>query len=409
VTITFPLPSECYFKNTSIIAMASPFDPLIQLGKHYNEPLLLFSQEKLDDPYLFAIDEAYNDLCGLIISSSCTPVEAASPLIFNVNNLLKSRIKSFEDIGAGLNWRCFVKNIARLLFEKISLLDAQHSSNCIINTESELLNGIAFRESGFFTFWFTSDDIYILKKELKPILSALKTRVLEGQSSRAVLSQNKMPRSIVETLQRMFDRSGILSAVSLGIGASANLSGFALEISVPHATWWVNRFPEGQNKPARTAYFHRDESCLVPKALLYLSDVEDDSGPFSVCPASFKQETSPVVAAASRVFWHPHNLPENTLDKYQVIQFTDNLPKELNVNSHYGFDLPDNTSASDAILNDETIFCGHSGTCVVFDGYNLLHRGGLCRNSPRIALQVMLPLHIPTFNKWMQVLSESAL
>lgn len=384
--------------------MRSPFDPLIQLSGQSKNCISKVSPVRLDDPHLFAIDEAHSDLCRKIIKNVDTSVDAAATLLQSVNNLLVSKLESFESIGTALNWHCFVKNIARLLFEQIALLDAQHSSHCIINTESELLNGIALRESGFFTFQLTSEDTYNLKKDLKPILSILKSRVLEGKSSRELLSENKIPRSTVETLNRLFVRSGILSAVNLGLGATANVSGFALEISVPQATWWVNRFPEGQNKPARTAYFHRDESCHVPKALLYLSDVEDDSGPFSVCPASFKKESSPVVAAASRVYSYPHNLPENVLDKYQVDQFTDNLPEELNVNSHYGFNLPDNTFASEAILNDETKFCGSSGTCVVFDGYNLLHRGGLCKDIPRIALQVMLPLRISTLNKWMQVL-----
>ena len=384
--------------------MRSPFDPLIQLSKQGKDCLSKLNQEKLDDPYLFAIDEAYSNLCRIVIDNADTPVKAAEPLNLSLNNLLNARLKSFENIGTALNWQYFVKNIARLLFEKVALLEAQHSSHCTINTESELLNGIALRESGFFTLQLTSEDTYNLKEDLKPILSCLKSRVLEGQSSRELLSENKIPRSTVETLNRLFDRSGILSAVNLGLGASANISGFSLEISVPQATWWVNRFPEGQNKPALTAYFHRDETCFVPKALLYLSDVEADSGPFSVCPASFKEESSTVVAAASRVYSYPHNLPENVLDKYQVDQFTDNLPEELNVNSHYGFNLPDNTFASEAILNDEIKFCGSSGTCVVFDGYNLLHRGGLCKDIPRIALQVMLPLHISTLNKWMQVL-----
>lgn len=384
--------------------MPSPFDPLIQLGRQSKDCLQISSQERLEDPHLFAIDEAYSNLCRIVINNADALVEAADPLIQSVNNLLESKIASFERIGTGLNWQYLVQNIARLLFEKIALLEAQHSSNCIINTDKELLNGIALRESGFFSFRFTSEDTYNLKEDLKPILSALKSRVLEGQSSREFLSENKIPRPIVENLNRLFDRSGILSAVNLGFGASANVSGFSLEISVPQATWWANRFPEGQGKPARTAYFHRDETCFVPKVLLYLSDVEDDSGPFSVCPASFKQESSPVVSAASRVFSYPHNLPENKLDEYKITQFTNKLPEELNVNSHYGFDLPDDTSASAAILNDETTFCGHSGTCIVFDGYNLLHRGGLCRDIPRIALQVMLPLRISTLNKWMRVL-----
>lgn len=386
--------------------MPSPFDPLVLLSKQSKDFLSKSGSQVIADPYLLTIDEAYSDLCGLITSSPFTPVEAAEPLIQNISNLLKYRLESFKAIGAGLNWHYFVQNIARLLFERIALLEEQHSSNCIINTESELLNGIALREAGFFSIQLTSEEISKFKEDLKPILSVLKSRVIEGHSSRVLLSENKIPRSIVQRLNSVFGRSGIISSVNLGIGAFANVSGFSLEISVPQAAWWANRFPEGQNKPARTAYFHRDECCFVPKAVLYLSDVDDDSGPFSVCPTSFKEESSPVVAAASRVFTYPQNLPGYILDTTQFTHFILNLPEALRVTSHYGFDLPDDTPASSAILNNEKSYYGNSGTCIVFDGYNLLHRGGLCRKKARVALQIMLPVHISSLDKWMRVLQR---
>ena len=67
------------------------------------------------------------------------------------------------------------------------------------------------------------------------------------------------------------------------------------------------------------------------------------------------------------------------------------LPPSQRSNSHYGYDLADSNASSIEIMRDEKILKGKRGKCIVFDGYGLLHRGGLCTDKPRLALQVMLP------------------
>jgi len=357
------------------------------------------------DRNILLVDEAFQDLFEVVIQDRSAINTKAFSLIKALNDLLASRLVSFAKRELAPNWHCLIHHAARLLFERIALLEAQLDSECMINTEQELLLASQFSEMGFYLHHFSPQQLGKLQSSLQPILSTLKRKVLEGHSSREKLSENQIPRPIVEELNVIFSQSGLLTSVHAGLGAAVSVSGFSLEISVPKAEWWTSRSPHGQSQPARTAYFHRDETCFVPKALLYLSDVNEDSGPFSICPSSFKQERSPMISAVSRVWQYPYHLASHELNTVQIGEFKQGLPLELRGNSHYGFDVPDDTDTSEAILVDERKFLGNSGTCIVFDGYNLLHRGGLCDETPRVALQIMLPAQVPSIAKWMNVLS----
>jgi hypothetical protein len=137
-----------------------------------------------------------------------------------------------------------------------------------------------------------------------------------------------------------------------------------------------------------------------------LSDVDDYSGPFTICPSSFRQERSEVCRAASRVSTYAYQSDNRRLDQKQIGLFRQQLPEHLNISSHYGFDLPDDSAQAKAIIEDELRITGMAGTCVVFDGYDLLHRGGLSVGRPRLALQVMLPVFNPKLASWLNYLQR---
>jgi len=377
------------------------WDPLIQLELNEEN----HSRYEEFNPYILSVDEAFQAVCEEVMhDKGCINSKAAS-LVTALNSLLESRLSLFNKLDLAENWRCLIHHASRLLLEKIALLQVQIENDCIINTEEQLVQASQFSEMGFYLHHFSPQHLDKIRRALTPILATLKRRALEGHSSREQLSENRIPLPIVEELNLIFSRSGLLTSVQAGFGAPVAVSGFALELSVPKADWWNLHCLNGQTKPARTAYFHRDETCFVPKALLYLSEVREEAGPFSICPTSFKQEKSPMVSAVSRTWQYPYNLQSRELGPAQVRDFTNNLPIEFRVNSHYGFDVPDGTDTSEIILKDERKFLGNAGTCIVFDGYNLLHRGGLCDKIPRVALQIMLSAHVPSLGKWMSLLS----
>lgn len=261
-----------------------------------------------------------------------------------------------------------------------------------------------FRRSGYFCFDYGEKETCELEFSLRDIISPLKASLVKGYCSRESLSCNNIPRHILESVARRFNELELLKKLHGGFGAEPNLSGFSIEISAPNASWWSRRiYRFNTPTPPRTPYFHRDETCYVPKAILYLCDVTKDNGPFSVCPKSIRQETFEVTAAASRVSTYPMNTPGNTISREQLANFRTLLPVGLQVDSHYGYNVPDDSKISRDILSDEISFCEKKGSGIVFDGYNLLHRGGLCTSYPRIALQIMLPVAVPNLQFWMDL------
>ena len=356
----------------------------------------------IDNPIIERIDYEFLKLKKYIWKTGSSLNAPIDPLINAINLLYDEKNDIFAGIELSKCWQLFVHKITRLLLEKLAFEELRASRAYQLSTADQVLRADSLERNGYFTTILPQEAIAKIKLMLRPQLHEIKTNLASGRSSREELSTNEIPAPIVEYLNALFAELDLLYPLQAYTGGITNVSGFALEISAPQAEWWSARLPKGQRPEASTAYFHRDETCFVPKALVYLSDVDDDCGPFSVCPSSYGQEKSEVCAAASRVNNYPYQVGSAILAKSDIQLFRDNLPKCLNIDSHYGFDIPNSSVVADTILQDEIRFCGKSGTCVVFDGYNVLHRGGLATRRPRLALQVMLPIHIPNLHSLLQ-------
>ena len=65
------------------------------------------------------------------------------------------------------------------------------------------------------------------------------------------------------------------------------------------------------------------------------------------------------------------------------------LPSEIQFNSHFGWDVMPETEIENFISSKEVVMEGDSGTFCIFNGGDLLHRGGLVNTGRRVALQVI--------------------
>jgi hypothetical protein len=65
------------------------------------------------------------------------------------------------------------------------------------------------------------------------------------------------------------------------------------------------------------------------------------------------------------------------------------LPSELRFNSHFGWDIQSESALEGDMIQDENFITGKKGTCVIFDGARILHRGGLIEEGERIVLQIV--------------------
>ena len=65
------------------------------------------------------------------------------------------------------------------------------------------------------------------------------------------------------------------------------------------------------------------------------------------------------------------------------------LPSELRFNSHFGWDVMPGSELESVMKSEELVMTGPAGKFIVFDGSQLLHRGGLIEAGERIVLQVV--------------------
>jgi hypothetical protein len=65
------------------------------------------------------------------------------------------------------------------------------------------------------------------------------------------------------------------------------------------------------------------------------------------------------------------------------------LPRELRFNSHFGWDVMPGGELESRMKAEEIVMTGPAGKFIVFDGSQLLHRGGLIEAGERVVLQVV--------------------
>ena len=234
-------------------------------------------------------------------------------------------------------------------------------------------------------------------------LVGFRANAVAGRLTRGDLSVNAggNVRAIRDVLNREFKSLGVLDAVSAYTGQNTRVTGLALELSVPLASWWKNAI-EGLVRPPKTLYAHLDEGIAFPKSIVYLSDVAEQNGPTSCFPGAYESMLlTPLQELIGRIVGTVGNNPASPLNAYYGKQYHQSvnsenfrrhfmrLPESLRFNSHMGWDIFPGSELEDQLVALEKKMIGPAGTFIVFDGARLLHRGGLMEQGERVALQVI--------------------
>ena len=215
--------------------------------------------------------------------------------------------------------------------------------------------------------------------------------------NRASLSISSGWRILLLTriLNREFSRSRVLAYVGQLVPYNVKVVGVALELSIDNPSWWKH---EGLNQTdPKTKYAHFDEGIESPKAIVYLSKVGMSNGPFSYYPYLFEQlDLNPFQLLVSRCIGNVAlQMFGSTADSVRPTSTTTfrrlymKLPKEIRSNSHFGWDVIPNSNLESVMTASETFLLGDAGTFIVFNGPNIVHRGGMVEEGQRIALQVI--------------------
>ena len=206
---------------------------------------------------------------------------------------------------------------------------------------------------------------------------------------------------ICQILNLDFYFKGVNSLISNYTGVKYNVGGLSLELSVSTSKWWESNYSSYSVKP-KTNYYHFDESVSKPKAIVYLSNVSRKNGPVMYVNkfndllnvTHLQHIVGRVIGNVGRsndskiahLFKHKYH---QTFGCPKFISFFNTLPEQLKFSSHIGWDIIPESKLESEILKNEKVLLGEKGTALVFDGSELLHRGGMVEENIRISLQVI--------------------
>ena len=289
------------------------------------------------------------------------------------------------------------------LFEKSKIIlesDLDTFKNRDFNIYDSKTN---FEKKGFIKVNLSENSITRINRLSKKYISKFRKNVNLGKTNRTDLQVNTgvTIRKIIKILNKDFISLGIISEVSRYMGCDYEVSGCSLELSTSKALWWKKTYPEYDKFP-KTTYFHFDESIQNPKALVYLNNVDQSNGAFSINKDYKKYiSISPIQKLIGRAIRRVGKDESSKLtqlykkDRKQIFECEklrkdfSKLPNELLFNSHFGWDIIPDSKLENILLSDEIKFNGCEGTAIIFDGGNTLHRGGLVNDGERIALQLV--------------------
>jgi hypothetical protein len=204
--------------------------------------------------------------------------------------------------------------------------------------------------------------------------------------SRATADRRTTPElfTFIETL---FAESGISDAASAYMGRKARLIDVNPQINDPSDSFWRDIFEDmgdGQSLP-RTAYFHRDASGGDLKLIIYCSDVDAQTGPFSYAVGSNQMKISRIDDLLAEANDH-NGLSGTDLPSRQKFAA---LPAKLRQKGTFGNDLSDDAPESAQIADAVWQIEAPRGSMVLFDTKGI-HRGGMVDQGERRVITCVL-------------------
>ena len=233
---------------------------------------------------------------------------------------------------------------------KLLSLNVKYKNQLFNNTNKKVLEALQKNNSSIIKLNSNSvSDILQLSRSHLKVFDDKRKKLM---NSREDLSINSGPtiRKICKILNREFKKEGVLDAMSSYIGFPVKVGGCSLELSVSEATWHDVTYYEGCN--AKTKYFHHDESTIDPKAIIYLSDVDENNGPVSYLDeAGIDLKITGIQHLVGKAILLVGRHPSSKLYGYYSLKgkrpfeskklrsHFSKLPEQMKHNSHFGWDV----------------------------------------------------------------------
>lgn len=206
----------------------------------------------------------------------------------------------------------------------------------------------------------------------------------EFEESRAYATRTSAAE-LFKQVEAILQTSGALDGVSAYLGRRASLIDVNPQINDVSDDFWQHIFTDlpAADRPAR--YLHRDASGGDIKAIIYMSDVGPDNGPFSYVLGSHHTRSGTVgnwIEEAN----DQGPLSGTNLESRRVFAA---LPHALQRKCSCGNDVQPGTAIAKRLLDAEWTITAARGHIVLFDTKGF-HRGGLVRRDERIVMTCVM-------------------
>ena len=191
---------------------------------------------------------------------------------------------------------------------------------------------------------------------------------------------------VFNAVEKIFDDNNVFTGASKYNRNNKNLAldTIALHIATPTDT---HHYQTLKDLPtvSDTISLHMDPKFNLIKSILYLQDVDEDSGPFTTVPTSNRWYYDPferMVACG--------NSTGNYLDNQHKRDALLCMPSKMRKNVILGRYIRNGTQQSKMLLSKMHKYTSDHADCIIFDPTQTLHRGGLCNKGHRINLQILM-------------------
>lgn len=192
-------------------------------------------------------------------------------------------------------------------------------------------------------------------------------------------------KALFEAIEALFTQSGVFDTAQAYLGRKIKLIDVNPQINDPSDDFWRRVFPDLQQPTPSCAYFHRDASGGDIKAIVYMSDVGPDNGPFGYVIGSHLmplQRADDHVSEANDSNGMAGTGPENR-------RCFAALPEAWRHKGAFGNDVLDGTPLAEAIQGGLWAITGSKGSIVMFDTKGV-HRGGMVVQGERRVITCVL-------------------
>ena len=285
-------------------------------------------------------------------------------------------------------YRYYMKNIDTKLSDKLDKMFKFYSRFQSSRQETTLPTNRVYEDLYENGVSCLKVDVSELKERLEQQVNALSQRPDSRPPVGTLDRVEELGPNYINLLNNMFSKLGILQgATKYNKGRPLVVSRAVLHISTPTDQHWKH-FLYDCDMLSKTTNLHIDPKEDTIKAIMYINDVTQEDGPFSYVLKSNRWVYDDLQNIFSRSISTSNycSSPEHRAVVFQ-------LPKVCRVTGFFGRLLLDDSTQQNMILEKERMLTSDLGNLCIFDPAGM-HRGGVCKQGTRVALQILMkPTH----------------